>query len=66
MRRLAHARVVLQADASEGWTDTRIAEVVRVSVRTIERVYAIAWSFWRRAHQTATQQSNVKRNCSVI
>ena len=42
MRRLAHARVVLQADVSEGWTDTRIAEVVRVSVRTIERVYVIA------------------------
>src|SRR5215208_1484446 len=39
--RLAHARVLLQADASEGgpdWTDTRIAEAVRVSVRTIERV----------------------------
>src|SRR3954452_14677143 len=37
----AHARVLLQADASEGgpnWTDTRIAEAVRVSVRTIERV----------------------------
>ena len=31
MRRLTHARVVLQADASEGWMDTRIAEVVRVS-----------------------------------
>jgi transposase len=33
--------VLLQADASEGgpdWTDTRIAEAVRVSVRTIERV----------------------------
>ena len=40
-RRLAHARVLLQADASEGgpdWTDARIAEAVRVSVRTIERV----------------------------
>src|SRR4051794_40983636 len=40
-RRLAHARVLLQADASESgpdWTDTRIAEAVRVSVRTIERV----------------------------
>ena len=40
-RKLAHARVLLQADASEGgpdWTDTRIAEAVRVSVRTIERV----------------------------
>jgi transposase len=37
----ADARVLLQADASEGgpgWTDTRIAEAVRVSVRTIERV----------------------------
>jgi len=33
--------VLLQADASEGgagWTDARIAEAVRVSVRTIERV----------------------------
>jgi Winged helix-turn helix len=41
VRKLAHARVLLQADASEGgpeWTDTRIAEAVRVSVRTIERV----------------------------
>src|ERR1044071_3271932 len=40
-RRLVHARVLLQADASEGgpdWTDTRIAEAVRVSVRTVERV----------------------------
>ena len=40
-RKLAHARVLLQADASEdapGWPDTRIAEAVRVSVRTIERV----------------------------
>src|SRR5215210_7837032 len=40
-RKLAHARVLLQADASEGgpdWTDARIAEAVRVSVRTIERV----------------------------
>jgi transposase len=40
-RKLAHARVLLQADASEGgpdWTDARIAEAVRVSVRTVERV----------------------------
>src|SRR3954471_16667568 len=40
-RKLSHARVLLHADASEGgpnWTDTRIAEAVRVSVRTIERV----------------------------
>src|SRR5215218_9467867 len=40
-RKLVHARVLLQADASEGgpdWTDMRIAEAVRVSVRTIERV----------------------------
>ena len=40
-RRLVHARVLLQADASAGgpdWTDTRIAEAVRVSVRTIGRV----------------------------
>src|SRR3954469_21379103 len=40
-RKLAHARVLLQADASEGgpaWTDTRIADAVRVSVRTIEWV----------------------------
>jgi transposase len=40
-RKLAHARVLLHADASEGgpnWTDTRIAEAVRVSVGTVERV----------------------------
>ena len=39
-RKLVHARVLLQADASggPGWPDTRIAEAVRVSVRTIERV----------------------------
>src|SRR3954454_8792245 len=40
-RKLAHARELLEADASEGgpdWTDTRIAEAVRVCVRTIERV----------------------------
>jgi transposase len=40
-RKLAHARVLLHADASEGgsdWTDTRIAEAVRVSAHTIERV----------------------------
>ncbi len=40
-RKLAHARVLLQADASEagpGWADAAIAEAVRVSVRTIERV----------------------------
>src|SRR3954454_16976301 len=40
-RKLAHARVLLQADASDGGpdrTDARIAEAVRVSVRTIERV----------------------------
>ena len=40
-RKLAHARVLLLADASEagpGWTDAAIAEAVRVSVRTIERV----------------------------
>jgi transposase len=40
-RKLAHARVLLQADASEGgpdWTDARIAEAVRVSVSTIGRV----------------------------
>jgi transposase len=40
-RKLAHARVLLQADASEGgpgWTDAAISEAVRVSARTIERV----------------------------
>src|SRR4051795_13252704 len=40
-RKLAQARVLLQTDASAGgpdWPDTRIAEAVRVSVRTIERV----------------------------
>ena len=40
-RKLVHARVLLHADASDGgpgWPDARIAEAVRVSVRTIERV----------------------------
>jgi hypothetical protein len=41
-RKLAHARVLLQADEAEGggpgWTDEAIAAAVRVSVRTVERV----------------------------
>lgn len=40
-RKLAHARVLLQADASaagSGWADAAIADAVRVSVRTVERV----------------------------
>lgn len=40
-RKLAHARVLLQAGASEmgpGWTDAAIVEALRVSARTVERV----------------------------
>ena len=40
-RKLAHARVLLQADEAEGgpgWADEAVAAAVRVSVRTIERV----------------------------
>src|SRR3954453_9854090 len=40
-RKLAHARVLLLADASEagpGWSDATISEAVRSSVGTIERV----------------------------
>lgn len=40
-RKLTHARVLLQADVAEGgpgWADAAIAEALRVSVRTIERV----------------------------
>ena len=40
-RKLAHARVLLQADEADGgpgWVDATIAAAVRVSVRTIERV----------------------------
>ena len=37
-RKLAHARVLLQADGGPGWVDATIAAAVRVSVRTIERV----------------------------
>ena len=40
-RKLTHARVLLQANASEGgpgWSDAAISEALRVSVRTIERV----------------------------
>src|SRR3954464_11755633 len=39
-QRLAHARILLKADASGGgpaWPDLRIAEAVEVSVATIER-----------------------------
>lgn len=40
-RKLAHARVLLQADASEagpGWADAAIVGALRVSARTVERV----------------------------
>jgi hypothetical protein len=40
-RRLAHARILLKADAADGgpaWTDGRIAEAVEVSTATVERV----------------------------
>jgi transposase len=40
-RQLAHARVLLQADAAEGgpgWIDRDIAAALQLSVRTIERV----------------------------
>jgi len=40
-QRLAHARVLLKADAADGgpgWTDGRIAEAVEVSTATVERV----------------------------
>jgi len=40
-RKLAHARVLLKADASPGgpaWTDERIADAVEVSRATVERV----------------------------
>jgi transposase len=40
-KRLAHARVLLKADAAEGgpaWPDARIAEAAELSVATVERV----------------------------
>ncbi len=40
-RTLAHARILLKADAADGgpaWTDDRIAEACEVDVRTVERV----------------------------
>jgi transposase len=40
-KRLAHARVLLKADASNGgpaWPDARIAEAAELSVATVERV----------------------------
>ncbi len=39
--KLAHARILLKADAAPGgpgWTDARIAEAVEVDVTTVERV----------------------------
>lgn len=40
-RKIAHARILLQADAADGgpaWTDERIAEALEVGVATVERV----------------------------
>lgn len=40
-RTLAHARILLKADASEGgpgWTDEAIRDALEVSLRTVERV----------------------------
>ena len=40
-RKLAHARILLKADAADGgpaWTDHRIADALEVSTATIERV----------------------------
>lgn len=40
-QKLAHARVLLKADAADGgpaWPDARIAEAVEVGVATIERI----------------------------
>ena len=40
-QKLAHARILLKADAADGgpaWTDDRIAEAVEVSTATVERV----------------------------
>jgi transposase len=40
-RKLAHARILLKADAAEGgpaWPDGQIAEAVEVSIATVERV----------------------------
>ena len=39
--KLAHARILLKADAAPGgpaWADTRIAEAVEVNVATVERI----------------------------
>jgi transposase len=40
-QKLAHARILLQADAAPGgpaWTDEQIAQAVEVSIATVERV----------------------------
>ncbi len=40
-KKLAHARILLKADAADGgpaWPDHRIAEAIEVSTATIERV----------------------------
>ena len=40
-QKLAHARVLLKADAADGgpaWPDARIAEAVEVSIATVERL----------------------------
>jgi transposase len=40
-QRLAHARILLKADAADGgpaWSDAKIAEALEVSIATVERV----------------------------
>jgi Homeodomain-like domain len=40
-QKLAHARILLKADAADGgpaWPDARIAEAVEVSIATVERL----------------------------
>jgi transposase len=37
-RTLTHARVLLKADRSAGWTDQQIADAFGVAVRTVERL----------------------------
>ena len=49
-QKLAHARILLKADAAEGgpaWPDARIAEAVEVSIATVERVRHrfVTWAF---------------------
>jgi len=49
-----------------GWSTQEIRRIAtRLAQRRIQPVYIIAWSHWRRAHQTAARRSHLKRKMQL-